>query len=301
MSQSSSSSPNGSQRTKFQVRRDGELDLAFTGVLLGEGETTVDVLDKIKNLWTERGHTCRIYRTSPPSNRYVIEFISWSGISTERDRHNAVTCASPDEVRLELPKLTGKGIPDAAKRALENAAASDDALSSIAVVDMDDPESWTPTRNAAVVGPATVESMTSQTESSVDQIREQLRLEDEFKSVDEIGDALRVARDACQRVGGGLMGPDDTPAKRVAAAHNAMCAVEDVVDRVARRLPRGLQPEARDVAHSARLLTSRTASGLASRPPEVNAVMGEVVEFGNRLARACAIVEDHRAQILGYA
>lgn len=125
------SDPENQSWREFVVERDGDVPLVFDGNLLGEDETSVNALDKFTNSWMTRGHTARIYETK--SGKYVVEFISWSGVTSEVNRYKAEVTQSPKELYDALMRLSSKGIPDAALLALRKAAMADSKLKEIAV------------------------------------------------------------------------------------------------------------------------------------------------------------------------
>lgn len=276
---------------RYQVRRDGAADLAFTGLMLGDGETSVLVLDKFKNEWVCRGHTCRIYRSAPPSNRFVVEFVAWSQVTNERDRCEAFSCGigELEYLKAKFLSLTPAGMPEAAKMALDAAGGHDHRLLEVLVEDLDDRGQL-----ASVLGGA--EAGAASASEPVERFKQNLRLADEFKTIDEYLEALRVAKNACDRVAGGLMGPDDTPDRRVQAAHNELCRLCDTYDRLRRRLPEDLKTEGERLVHELSILTARTAGFLASR--EGRLMMGEISMYGAKVADAWSRADAKRAELL---
>jgi len=116
---------------EFTVYRDGDIPLVFEGKLLGDGETSVDVLDKLRNAWTKRGHIAAIFKTR--SGKYVISFEAWSGISTESSRYKAAVLDDHTHMRVTLATFTPRGIPEAALIALSEAGTNDADLANEAV------------------------------------------------------------------------------------------------------------------------------------------------------------------------
>jgi len=277
---------------RHRVKRDGAADLVFTGILLGEGETSVQVIDKFNNAWVERGHTCRIYRTIPPSNRFVVEFIAWSQVTNERDRCEAFSCGfdEMEYLKAKFLGLTTSGMPEAAKEALQVAADQDERLLNVLVEDLDDRSQLGSTQ-------LSTEAMVASLSEPVERFKKNLRLADEFKAVDEYLEALRTAKNACDRVAGGLMGPDDTPDRRVQLAHNAICMLCDTFDRLRRRLPVELKTEGERLSHELGILTARTAGYIAGH--EGKLMMVEISMHGAKIADAWSHVDAKRAELLG--
>ncbi len=141
------------------IPRDGDVPLVFEGVLLGEGKTSVPAVDKYSGIMSGRGHEARIYQahtepfevhtyasekqgdgsthlrvtgTETRNEKYVLEFVAWSNISTESTKNKVIVCDTPKDLYEEMTKLTIKGIPTAALDALAAAAGKDPRLLEIA-------------------------------------------------------------------------------------------------------------------------------------------------------------------------
>lgn len=135
---------------EITVERDGDVPLVFDGFELGIGKTSVSCLDRLRNAYTERGHTVTIYKVRPTvevtrnlegqpdkaeiaEHRYVISFIAWSGVSTEVNRYKAIVVDGAAGVYGALKDLTAKGIPDAGLEALRKASMAEQSLKAVAV------------------------------------------------------------------------------------------------------------------------------------------------------------------------
>jgi len=106
--------------TEIIVRRDGDRDLEFRGVLLGSGA--------MKN-GTWRGTNVDIYRTA--SGRYVMAVRAWTQWQGEHDSHRAAVCDTPEEVLAWLRQDAGGALGPASKGALEEAAGADPGLAAV--------------------------------------------------------------------------------------------------------------------------------------------------------------------------
>lgn len=105
---------------RFTVRRDGDRDLTFTGILLGVGSMEAD---------TGRGTEVRIYRTA--GGRYVVAVTAWTAWEDERDSHRAAVCEAPEEVLAWLRQDAGGTLGPASKKALEHGASEDPGIAGV--------------------------------------------------------------------------------------------------------------------------------------------------------------------------
>ncbi len=112
----------------YTVRRDGDRDLEFSGVLLGEGRNGSGGTSGYSCDWN-RGTDVSIYRTV--SGRYVVSVHQWSAWQGETDLHRAAACDGPEDVLSWLVDDCGGQLGRASKEALEAAATNDEGLAGV--------------------------------------------------------------------------------------------------------------------------------------------------------------------------
>ena len=107
--------------TEIALRRDGDRDLEFRGMLLGEGCIGTD--GKSYNDST-RGTDVKIYRTEAGS--YLASVVQWSAWDGERDIYRVLRpAAGPEELLALLKEDAGGELGRASKEAWEEAASVD--------------------------------------------------------------------------------------------------------------------------------------------------------------------------------
>ena len=108
----------------FRIPRDGDVDLAFTGDLIGFGTS--------EELGRDRWFEVRIYKTE--GGTYVAAGTGVSLLPTERDRHWAYVCETAQDVVESLyredPNTNVRFLTNTARDALEEAALADPTFTS---------------------------------------------------------------------------------------------------------------------------------------------------------------------------
>ena len=108
----------------FTVLRDGDRDLTFEGVMLGEGRCGVGNSEQ----WT-RGTDVSILKTT--AGRYVVEVCQWDTSGDRRESNRAGVLNSASDVLQWLRDDCGNKLGPASKAALQAAAKNDEGLATL--------------------------------------------------------------------------------------------------------------------------------------------------------------------------
>ena len=117
---------NGQTAKEITVRRDGDRDLSFEGVLLGSGSMETG---------TGRGTDVSLFKTK--SGKYVVSVRAWTAWEGEHDSHRAGVCDTAEVVLDWLVQDAGGQLGRASKEALESAAKEDDGIAAVVVERVD--------------------------------------------------------------------------------------------------------------------------------------------------------------------
>ena len=112
----------------WRIPRDGDRDLRFRGVLLGEGEHGTGGTSGYKCDWT-RGVSVRIYRTD--GGKYVHRVKWWSLWQGEGEKWEVRVYASPRALLDGMMQSDDGELRPADKEAWEAACNKDEALSAL--------------------------------------------------------------------------------------------------------------------------------------------------------------------------